>query len=323
MNFLIPNSRVVGAAPLFRQVADDIGLVDMVNRSVRWDARQCHVSPGERLLVMVLDLLLGKSPLYRMAERWTTTDVAVLIGADRLAADLSDDSLGRALDKLARAQPARIFSAVAAQAYMREGVTLHSGHFDTTSRSLTGTFDHGGSAPVQPAFGHSKDARPDLKQIVLTLFVNREGVPLAGTVESGNRSDKTLNAEMVDRVVAAMEPEQLAQLIYVADSALVTGPNLARLDHQGVAFVSRCPDTFGIVSTLKQAAWATDQWIAIGPIGQRRQAAHYGASEQVGEIDGRHYRCVVYRSSVLDPRRAKTLDREIQRSRTALEQSAF
>ena len=73
MNFLIPNSRVVGAAPLFRQMADDIGLVDMVNRSVLWDARQFHVSPGERLLVMVLDLLLGKSPLYRDSapQIWT------------------------------------------------------------------------------------------------------------------------------------------------------------------------------------------------------------------------------------------------------------
>ena len=112
MNILSPPGRVVGAGPLFRQIADDIGLVDVINRQVRWDARQCRVSPGERILVMILDVLTGKSPLYRVIERWTVTDVAVMAGAGRVAADFSDDSLGRALDKLGRAQPARIFSVV-------------------------------------------------------------------------------------------------------------------------------------------------------------------------------------------------------------------
>jgi len=40
-----------------------------------------------------------------------------------------------------------------------------------------------------------------LKQLLLTLFVNREGVPLFETDESGQRSDKTLNREMLDRLV--------------------------------------------------------------------------------------------------------------------------
>lgn len=322
MNILIPSSRVVGAAPLFRQLADDIGLVDLINHQVRWDTQQCHVSPGERLLAMILDVLTGKSPLYRIIERWTATDVAVMVGAGRQAADFTDDSLGRALDKLGRAQPARVFSAVAAQAYVREGITLGSGHWDSTSRSLTGDYTQSETAAVQPAHGHSKDHRPDLKQILLTLFVNRDGVPLFGTVESGQRSDKTLNGEMLDRLVAAMAPEQLAQLIYVADSALVTGPNLERLDRQHIPFISRCPETFGVVATVKQRAWDAKRWLALGTLGQRRDAAQYWASEQVGEIEGRRYRLVVYRSSALDRRRTHALDREISQSQTALEAAA-
>ncbi len=247
-----PPGRVVGAGPLFRQMADDIGLVEIVNRQVRWDARQCRVSPGERILVMVLDVLTGRSPLYRMVERWMTMDVAVMAGAGRVAADFTDDSLGRALDKLERAQPARVFSAVAAQAYVREGITLDSSHWDSTSCSLTGEYPGGEQASVHPAHGHSKNHRPDLKQLLLTLFVNREGVPLLGSVESGQRSDKTLNGAMLDRLVEAMAPDQLAQLIYVADSALVTGPNLARLAAQKIAFVSRCPENFGAPPYVRQ-----------------------------------------------------------------------
>ena len=322
MNILSPPGRVVGAGPLFRQIADDIGLVDVINRQVRWDARQCRVSPGERILVMILDVLTGKSPLYRVIERWTVTDVAVMAGAGRVAADFSDDSLGRALDKLGRAQPARIFSAVATQAYLREGITWDSGHWDSTSCSLTGQYVGSEAAPVRPAHGHSKDHRPDLKQLLLTLFVNREGVPLFGTVESGQRSDKTLNGEMLDRLVEAMAPDQLAQLIYVADSALVTGPNLARLDRQKIPFVSRCPETFGVVAEVKEQAWAEDTWTKLPALGQSRDAAQYWASEHHAEIADRPYRLVVYRSSALDRRRTHTLDREISRFRTAMERSA-
>ena len=83
MELMTPPGRVVGALPLFRQLAQDIGLVEAINQTVRWDARQCHLSPGERLLVLVLDILGGKSPLYRMVERWAVTDVPILAGAGR------------------------------------------------------------------------------------------------------------------------------------------------------------------------------------------------------------------------------------------------
>jgi transposase len=322
MNIIPPPGRRVGAGPLFRQIADDIGLVEMVNRQVRWDDRQCRVSPGERILMMVLDVLIGRSPLYRVTERWMTVDVAVLAGAGRVAADFTDDSLGRALDKLGRAQPARVFSAVAAQAYVREHISLESSHWDSTSCSLTGDYPQSDEAAVKPAHGHSKAHRPDLKQLLLTLFVNRDGVPLFGTVESGQRSDKTLNGEMLDRLVEAMAPEQLAQLIYVADSALVTGPNLTRLATQQIAFVSRCPETFGVVGQVKEQAWIQDAWTPLPKFGQRRDAAQYWASEHQAMIEERSYRLVVYRSSALDRRRVHGLDREISQSRTAMEAAA-
>ena len=161
MHYYTPPGRVVGASPLFRQLAQDIGLVPVINRSVRWDAAQCRWSPGERLLVMILDILTGKSPLHRVIERWTTMDVELLAGIGRDAAELTDDSLGRALDKLARAQPARVFSAVAAQAYVREGIPLGSGHWDSTSCTLTGAYaDPPPEGTACPQYGHSKDRRP-------------------------------------------------------------------------------------------------------------------------------------------------------------------
>ncbi len=63
-----------------------------------------------------------------------------------------------------------------------------------------------------------------MKQIRFTGCVNRDGVPLMGRVEGGNRSDQRLNGEPIARVVTAFRPAALQALLDSADSALVTGP---------------------------------------------------------------------------------------------------
>jgi hypothetical protein len=66
-------------------MADEIGLVRLINGMVRGDTRQSAISSGERILVLVLDVLAGKTPLYRVWERVTTTDWDILVGAGRRA----------------------------------------------------------------------------------------------------------------------------------------------------------------------------------------------------------------------------------------------
>ncbi len=87
---------VVGVGPLVRQMADEIGLIALVNRMLTWDPVRTKVSPGERFFAMVLDILMGHSPLYRVEDRLASTDVPLLLGEERTAEDFSDDSLGRA-----------------------------------------------------------------------------------------------------------------------------------------------------------------------------------------------------------------------------------
>ncbi|CAB1128386.1 protein of unknown function [Candidatus Hydrogenisulfobacillus filiaventi] len=66
-------------------------------------------------------------------------------------------------------------------------------HWDRTTRSVHGTYPEAGfGSGVTPAYGHSQDHRPDLRQMILTLLGTREGIPVVGTVPEGNRRDKTL-----------------------------------------------------------------------------------------------------------------------------------
>ena len=124
-----------------------------------------------------------------------------------------------------------------------------------------------------PRHGHAQDPRDDLKPILFTGFVNRDGVPLMGTVEDGNRSDKRLSRDQMDRIVRAFSPEALRDLVYIADSALVTGPNLDALAAADLAWLSRLPDMFGVAARAKAATWAAEAWIPVGRVAATPHAA--------------------------------------------------
>ena len=303
--------RLVGAGPLIAAICDTIGLPQIVDERVAWDPVRCKLSPGERIKALVVNILTQHKPLYRIGEAFERSDPELLLGEGVLLEDLNDDCLGRALDKLQAADARLIFSLIASRALVTAGVDTRFLHWDSTSRSLYGEYPSSETCKVQPKHGHSKDHRPDLKQILLTLLCSREGFPLLGEVHSGNASDKQLNREVIDELCRQFSPEQLLELVYVADSALVTVPNLRAMAEVNLRFLSRLPETFAAAAEAKAAAWASGSWQPIGAIGERRGAAQYAASEQSALIDGRRYRLVVYRSDHLEARKAKALEKEV------------
>src|SRR5262245_22853333 len=65
-------------------------------------------------------------------------------------------------------------------------------HQDTTTIALYGAYAEAPKTPraPRPAYGHSKDGRDDLTQVLLSLGVSGDGgIPLRLGVRDGNRSD--------------------------------------------------------------------------------------------------------------------------------------
>lgn len=322
MEMELGEARLVGGAPLLAAIAREIGVVEIINRKVSWDSERSKLSPGERILALVVNLLTSRRPLYKVWECYYGPDVELLLGEGVTVEDLNDDAFGRALDKLQAAGPKLIYSNIATQALSREGGDINFLHYDTTSKSLQGEYATAtGEGAVKPTYGYSKDHRPDLKQIVMTLFCNREGLSLAGEVRDGNSSDKKLNGEMIEQLVEMFSPAELLKLVYVADSALVTDDNLRKLAAARVRFLSRLPETYKVSAEVKTLAWQ-GEWTPIGRISPQKNAAEYLASEQTGIIADREYRLVVFRSSHLDERKAKSLEKELVQQRQRLEKEA-
>jgi len=86
--------------------------------------------------------------------------------------------------------------------------------------------------------GHSRDHRPDCKQVCLALVVTREGMPLGYELFAGNRTDVTT----VEEIVEAMEARDgLAQRIWVMDRGMTSDDNLEWLRATGRRYLVGTP----------------------------------------------------------------------------------
>jgi transposase len=109
--------------------------------------------------------------------------------------DLTEDRLYRVLDKL---HPHR--AAIEAALVERERNLFNLDRtiylYDLTSTYFEGQAAANGKAKR----GYSRDHRPDCKQVVIGLVVNRDGFPIAHEVFAGNTQDRTTLAQMLDRL---------------------------------------------------------------------------------------------------------------------------
>jgi transposase len=145
--------------PIVREYASRMGLVEIVDKVLVCDMR---VSPGKILLGLVMNVLSGRSPLYRVEEFFRTRDVTLLLGSEITAEMLNDDAIGRVLDRMHEYGTWKIFSEVCVQAFRTFGVDASVVHHDTTSVSVWGEYTPAPQDPLRITYGHSKDKRPDL-----------------------------------------------------------------------------------------------------------------------------------------------------------------
>jgi len=151
----------------------------------------------------------------------------------------------------------------------------------------------------------------------------RQGIPIWAESRDGNSQDTEANRDAIDDFCGAFTPDRLREMAWIADSKLVTGPNLARISELGLRFLSRLPETFTAAATAKAAALHGGQWEDLGQIADapRLGSAHYRASEQSVEIEGRTYRAVVVPSDHLEARKRHTFAKRLTNQREALEKT--
>jgi transposase len=234
----------LGPLPLVNHFIRRLALIELLDRHVPTTDRRCAVPHALALGVLLRSIVVEREPIYREVE--TVHGFApVLYGLS--AQDLrhlSDDRLGRALDRLFDADRAALLTAVVLALGKHFAVKFAELHNDSTSIRFCGQYRTQpetirGRRPPRITYGYSKDHRPDLKQLLFILTTAADGgVPVQFRCADGNTNDAITHIETWNtlKVVAGR-----ADFLYVADSKLCSHGNLDTLHRAGGRFVTVLP----------------------------------------------------------------------------------
>ena len=100
---------------------------------------------------------------------------------------------------------------------------------DTT----TLTFEGAGGTTLG-AHGHSKDHRPDLKQMVLAVVLDGNGRPLCTEMLPGNTADVTVQLPVVDRL---RQRCAIGRVCVVADRGMISTATIRALEDRRLEYI--------------------------------------------------------------------------------------
>jgi transposase len=240
-------SQRLGALPIVECFLGRMGVADLLDRHLPAGDARVSLQAATTIGVLVRNLCLEREPLYGMAG-WAQAFEQGLLGLGPGEAGLlNDDRVGRALDQLFDSDRASLLTVLVLGAIDEFSVDCSQLHNDSTSIALHGAYAaadgraRGGKPTPAAALGHSKDHRPDLKQLVLILTVSADGaIPLAHRVADGNTSDDSTHTETWDGLCALTGR---CNFLYVADSKLATREQMGHIDRRGGRFVTVLPRT--------------------------------------------------------------------------------
>jgi len=224
-----------------------MGVAALLDRHLPASDARVSLPAATAIGVLVRNLCVEREPLYGLAD-WAAGFEPGLVGLTAGEAGLlNDDRVGRALDQLFDADRASLLCELVLSAIGEFAVDCSQLHNDSTSIALHGAYTaadgrpRGGKPTAAAALGHSKDHRPDLKQLLLILTVSADGaVPLAHRLTDGSTGDDTTHIDTWDGLVALTGRPGF---LYVADSKLCTREQMSHIDRRGGRFVTVLPRT--------------------------------------------------------------------------------
>lgn len=235
-----------GKAGLIIGICEQVGLNEVFDRHLtQLTGRPPEISYGVLAQMMLVNMADDHHPLSRLSEYFENVDIETLFNMPIDRSKLNDDRFGGFLDLMQNAGCNKIMSEIAVKAFKRYGIKLSTINFDTTSKVMWGEYEtaDGNVGVVDITYGYSKDKRQDKKQIKLSMGTG-QGICVDGKVLSGNKDDKTYNADNLDRANELIIQFDINKndFFYIADSAVFTKEFLIKAKKLGIHVITRMSD---------------------------------------------------------------------------------
>lgn len=229
-------SRPVGAVWLLDALWRRLEIADAIGRSA--DRRRFSTNMERVLFALVANRAIAPMSKLSAAE-WACEDVPI-----PGLATMDDDQAYRAMDLLVEADTqGRVQEAVFFAVAHLLNLEVDLLFFDTTSTYFErdtedepandGEVEDGAGVGFR-RYGHSKDHRGDLPQIIIGLAVTKQGIPVRCWCWPGNTNDQTVLSEVKDN----MRDWKLGRVITVVDRGFSSADNLAYLRRAGGHYIA-------------------------------------------------------------------------------------
>jgi transposase len=247
------STRQIGHLGLVAGMIDELGVSATIDAALP-KTRDHKLSHSDIVKAMLLNGLgFNERRLYFFSRFFNNLLTEQLFGPSVPPEHLNDDVLLRTLDRIYEYGSTDLFNRIVVGVMKKMEFGTHLLHVDTTSFSVHGEYeneDEEDFKTITITHGHNKDHRWDLKQFVISMVTNQNGIPLFTQPYSGNESDKKILLETILKVQQNLNIRDKAY--YIADSAFYTEPNLRTLG-QHTFWISHVPATISDVKDLLAA----------------------------------------------------------------------
>ncbi len=301
-----------------------LDLVERIDELLGENSRATKfVSVGECVAAMILNGLgFTNQTLYFVSHFFSNKPVGRLLGEHLMSEHFNDDALSASLDQIADVDPTQFFASIAFPIAMNRIYRRLVARLDSTMFSLEGAYDGFGGSPedapqiIYVTHGHSKQHRPDLKQITLSMVNAGPGaIPIWSEPVSGNASDKKTFHDTIARVRAFQKAiGDSEEFLWVADSALYSKEHLLKSSIDFV-WVTRVPETIREARVLVQKSDNELSWKPL-PGGYK----YHSATSTFGEIE---QRWLLVFSEAAYERESATLEKRIEKEKKTMEKALW
>ncbi|MDT2009486.1 IS1634 family transposase [Rhodococcus opacus] len=232
--------RRLGGAWTLDRLWERLGISAAIRRAA--DGRRLDADAAERVIFTLVAQRALEPGSKLAATGWVTERVAI----ERMTG-LSDDQAYRGMDFLLDALEeiaADVFNSVAHLLNLDLDIVFvdtTSTYFETEGADRVPERAHppsddGAGSPAESGsreFGHSKDFRTDLPQVVIAMAVTRDGIPVRCWTFPGNTADTAIIRTVTDD----LDGWNLRRLVWVADRGFASAANRAYLTKGGGHYI--------------------------------------------------------------------------------------
>jgi len=223
-------SRQFGDVWLALELLKKLGLTELFDTQMPSNNAKIHW--GTLAAVLVIARFCEPSSELHIAEQfYRKSALADILGIP--ADDIYDNRLYRTLDHLLQQKDAL-------QQHLKKRFgELFNITYDILLYDVTSTYFEGEASRNDLAqYGHSRDHRPDCKQVCIDLVVTKEGIPLGYELFEGNKHDSKTVATIVEKMELLYGK---SDRVWIMDRGMISPENLALISREGRRYIIGTP----------------------------------------------------------------------------------